>query len=65
VKIILDSGMGYALRWLNSGSRELPQIDRDSQDRLARYFSPYNNKLATLLGRDLSCWEKSPAIFDP
>jgi hypothetical protein len=65
VKVILDSGMGYALRWLNSGSRELPQIDRDSQDRLARYFSPYNNKLATLLGRDLSCWEKSPAIFDP
>jgi hypothetical protein len=48
------------LNSINEQKVEIPPIMPETAKRLSDYFEPSNKKLAVLLGRDLSHWNKNP-----
>jgi hypothetical protein len=56
VKSITDSGMANVVRKMNQSGEPPAQIDDACRTRLAETFRPSNEKLAAMLGEDLSCW---------
>lgn len=53
-----------SLMGLNEARFEIPPLDAMTRERLAGYFEPWNARLESLLGRDLSAWKaisRSPA----
>ncbi|MCJ7631808.1 sulfotransferase domain-containing protein [Candidatus Bathyarchaeota archaeon] len=60
-KILSDrpaDGIKNMINRLNEQEISIPPISSETAQRLAKYFKPHNEKLAKLIGRDLSHWNK-------
>jgi hypothetical protein len=60
-KILSDrpaDGIKKMINRLNEQEVAIPPISPETAQRLVKYFRPHNEKLAKLIGRDLSHWNK-------
>ncbi len=57
VKRVTDSAAIAMIRNINQDKNPVPQIDEASRLRLQEYYRPFNQRLETLLEKDLSLWD--------
>lgn len=56
--VVSDSKLGDVIRkqLKSRGVKRYPPMDADTREFLTEYFKPYNQRLQSLLGRDLEAW---------
>lgn len=60
LKVLSGTFVGDAIRRARkkSGKKGYAEMSSETRARLCAYFKPYNDRLAGLLGRDLSAWNR-------